>query len=228
MNANALSVFASENSHDEFLLSTGMPQEQIDTLDEDIKDYIVNDVKNNADLSSLEYVDADFTNTIAPRVNQVLSGIKFYVQAFRSGSTVYIYPTYEFTTDKRPRGYDSFSFQLGNALLPYSYGGQLWYKDYTMSDWAMGSTLTANTQGFNGAEYSGYQLGSPDWNMKMKGATSIHANIGSGSDKRIIMSYMHNPNRGSYSISFSAGGVGISYSSASTIYTNASTVVLSY
>lgn len=80
----------------------------------------------------------------------------------------------------------------------------------------------------NQAEYSATQLGSPDWPMKMKGCAYCHALVGTGSDKRIIMSYMHNPDANSYSISFSVGGLGITYSSSGTIYTNANTVILSY
>jgi hypothetical protein len=113
-------------------------------------------------------------------------------------------------------------------MVPYEYGGQLWYKDYTMSNWEVGGSMTANTQSSNGAEYSGTQLGSPDLSMKIKGCAFCHADVGSRSDKRIIMSYMYNPNRGNYSISFSAYGLGISYSSSSTVYTNASTVKLTY
>ena len=76
----------------------------------------------------------------------MLYGIEFYCDAFISGSTVHIYPTYEFTEDKRPGGEDSFSICMGDALVPYEYGGRLWYKDYTMSDWVADDDLVANKQ----------------------------------------------------------------------------------
>lgn len=215
-------------SDSEILQASGMPQAEIDSLDNDIKEFIINDLRKNANLSDLKYIDIDIYNTILPMVNDVFYDITFYVSAFKSGNVIYIYPTYEFTADHRPRGRDSFSFQLGNAMMPYNYGGQLWYKDYSMQNWAVAGSLTANNQGFNGAEYSGSQLGSPDWSMKFRGSTFVHAQVGSGTDKRIIMSYMHNPNRHSYSIAFSIGGVGITYNSSGTVYTNARTVILSY
>ncbi|BFH64176.1 hypothetical protein [Paenibacillus azoreducens] len=226
LNLGGVKASANEVSPDEFLIRAGMPQAQVDSLDHDIKLFMVNDMKNNADVSTLEYIES--SDMITSKVNQVFSEITFDASAFKSGDTIYIYPTYEFTADKKPAGNDSFSFQLGDAMKPYEYGGQVWYKDYTMSNWAVGGSMTANTQQFNGAEYSGSQLGSPDWSMKMKGAAYCHAKVGSGTDKRIIMSYMYNPNKYSYTISFTAGAIGITYNSSNTIYTNAKTAILSY
>ena len=92
-------------------------------------------------------------------VRKILTGIEFYASAFKNGSTIYVYPTYEFTEDKKPCGNDSFSFLLGEAIRPYEFGGTLWYKDSTMSDWAVSGNLVANNQQLNGASYSGSQLG---------------------------------------------------------------------
>lgn len=224
---NDVNITNKDNSFDIFLINTGMKQDQIEKLDPDIKEFIVNDMKN-AEQLDFKFIATATVNTINPMANQVLSGIQFTVPVFKSGSIVNIYPTYEFTTNKKPDGNDSFSFQLGNALLPYNYGGQIWGKDATTPTWQLAGTLTANTQGFNGAEFSGNQLGNPASPILIKGATYCHANEGSGSDKRIIMSYMYNPNNNNYSISFSAFGIGIAYSSPNTIYTAAKTIVLSF
>ena len=72
--------------------------------------------------------------------------IEFYASAFQIGSTIYIYPTYEFAENKKPCGNDSFSFLLGEAIRPYEFGGTLWYKDRTMSDWEVSGNLIANNQ----------------------------------------------------------------------------------
>ena len=215
---------------DIFLLETGMSQEQIDALDADIKEYIVADLKKNANVSDLTYVDSEMISTVSPRVSQSLTGIEFSCPAWYERDVIHLYPTYEFTTTKRPRGQDSFSFVLGDAMMPYNYGGKLWYKADYMEDWESTSndTLSANTQSMNGAEFSGSQLGTPDSKIYIKGCTNAQAYPGSGTDKRIIMSYMHNPNRSNYSISFSAMGLGISYTAPGTIYTAAKTVQLSY
>lgn len=97
-----------------------------------------------------------------------------------------------------------------------------------MTDWETVGNMTANNQNLSGAEYSGSQLGSPNYAMKFKGCATCHANVGGGTDTRIVMTYMHNPNNSNYSISFSKDGVGITYRAESTIYTNAATVVLDY
>lgn len=216
-------------SADDVLSQSGMSEEEIAALDSDIKEFIVNDLLSHSSAESLEYIEADDIDVPIPYVNQVLTNISFDVYAYKSGNTIYIYPTYEFTANKQPKGQDSFSIQMGDALIPYEYGGQIWYKDdETMSDWASVGSMVANTQSANGAEYSGNQLGSPGWSMKFKGCAYVHAQVGSGSSKQFIMSYMHNPNKASYSISFSAYGIGITYNSSSTIYTAATTAILKY
>ena len=230
----SLNASAAENnvelSTDDFLLLTGMTLTEVDAFDPDFKEYIVENLKQNEAAEDLEFIKTEDVPVAEPLVNQVLTGIKFYVSSWKSGSTIYIYPTYEFTTAKRPRGQDSFAFQLGDAMRPYTYGGKMWWKNNSGDSWqsSASDTMTANTQSMNGAEYSGSQLGSPTYSMYIKGAAYCYADAGTGTDKRIIMSYMHNPNQGNYSISFSAYGVGISYSSTNTIYTAASTVNLTY
>ena len=102
------------------------------------------------------------------------------------------------------------------------------YKDNTMNDWKVGGTLTANNQQLSGAEFSGSQLGTPDYAMKLKGVTYCHATAGNSSDKRIVMGYLYNPQKTGYSISFSYNGGGISYSPSGTAYTAYKTMNLSY
>lgn len=216
-------------SADDTLRSYGMPEERIEALDDDIKQFMINDlVSLESSSEPIEYVGCEEVEMPAMYVNQVLSGIKFDCDSFLAGNTVSIYPTYEFTTDKRPRGEDSFSVCIGDALVPYGYGGQVWYKDSTMSNWAVGGSMVANNQFSNGAEYSGAQLGTPGWAMKIKGCAYVHAQVGSGTSKQCILTYMHNPNKASYSLSVNYGGFGIVYHSSGTIYSAAQTYILEY
>ena len=179
--------------------------------------FIVDDLKSGG--KHFEYINSNIENQISILSSETLTGISFTASAFKNASTIYIYPTYEFTSNKQPRGKDSFSFQLGAAMRPYEYGGKLWYKDNTMNDWKVGGTLTANNQQLSGAEFSGSQLGTPDYAMKLKGVTYCHATAGNSSDKRIVMGYLYNPQKTGYSISFSYNGGGISYSPSGTAYT---------
>lgn len=205
-----------------------MPLEDVTALDNDIKTYIANDLRESSRLSDITYITLEENPTAAPSVNQALSGITFDALAFKNGDTVHIYPMYEFTTNIKPEGNDSFSVLFGDAFMPYEYGGQLWYKDDAMSNWEVGGTLVANGQGLNGAEFSGTQLGSPDWSMKLKGCTYAYAKTCSGTDKSIFILYMYNPHKHPYSIRFSYKGFGMQYNSANTVYTAAKTIILSY
>ncbi len=213
-------------SNKAYLLKTGMPQKEIEKLDDDVMQFIVDDLKSGG--KHFEYINSNIENQISILSSETLTGISFTASAFKNASTIYIYPTYEFTSNKQPRGKDSFSFQLGAAMRPYEYGGKLWYKDNTMNDWKVGGTLTANNQQLSGAEFSGSQLGTPDYAMKLKGVTYCHATAGNSSDKRIVMGYLYNPQKTGYSISFSYNGGGISYSPSGTAYTAYKTMNLSY
>lgn len=219
---------ADENlSADEYLLQTGMPQKEVLQLDDEFKQFIVNDMKN-AENQEFTYIKLDDEDMIMPRTNQVLENIEFDVYAYQSGTRIYIYPTYEFTAEVKPRGKDNFSFQVTDAMRVYEAGGQLWYMDFTSSKWELGGTLKPTIADSNGYQFSGNQLGTPDYSMKFKGCAYCHANVGDGDDKRIIMSYVYNPNRSALSVSFSVYGLGISYTSDKDVYSSAEVKVLTY
>lgn len=213
----------------QFLLNIGMKQEEIDKIDPDIREFIVQDLKQNIKSSDLKFIETKkvLLNEIESREN--LTGIDFYVSSFKSGDIIYIYPTYEFTTPKRPRGSDGFAVQLGDAINAFEYGGKVWNKVNDNDSWTSESyhNMVASTNLY-GAEYKGTQLGTPDFDIYIKGCSYIHARAGSGSDKRINMAYVHNPNRSNFSFSISAWGIGISYSPSNNIYDKTGLFTLDY
>lgn len=220
-----------EVSIEKYLLSTGMTEEEIAAMDPDFREYIALDLMENTSKNDrIEYLEVKEDSQSGIKSNQVLTGVSYSVSAYKSGSTIHIYPTYTFTSAKKPRGKDCFAYVLGDGVESYSYGGKLWWKETSNGTWVSdsNSSLTANQQGLNQAGYSGNQLGTPDYAIYFKGCTYCHANVGSGSDKRIVMSYMYNPNKASYTLGFNAGPIGISFSSPGTIYTSASTQYISW
>ena len=88
--------------------------------------------------------------------------------------------------------------------------------------------MSATAQDLESIEYSGSQLGTPDWSMKFKGCAYIHANKGSGSDKRIVLSYMYNPQGRDYTVTFNSKFLSISYTATATIYSKSETIRLDY
>lgn len=214
-------------SEDEFLLSTGMSKEAIENMDSDFKEYIVNSLKQNTVGESVEYIETEIVSTVQSRSTEVLTGITFTAQAWQSGGVIHIYPTYEFTTAKRPRGKDGFAFAFGDAIDSYEYGGQMWQKDINGTNWITAGSMTANHQGLIGAGYSGSQLGNASSNVYAKGCAYAKAKAGSGTSKKIVMQYMHNPNKYSFSIGLSYIA-SFGFNSQSTVYTAASTQYLTY
>ena len=114
------------SDYDAYLQETGMPENEIQKLDEHEKQFIVDDLKNGD--GKFEYMKIDVGKQAMNGREEDFEGIAFYASAFQIGSTIYIYPTYEFTENKKPCGNDSFSFLLGEAIRPYEFGGTLWYK----------------------------------------------------------------------------------------------------
>lgn len=208
-------VFANDAVYDEsdiYLLSTGMDEAAVSALDDDVKQFIVDDLKK-AETDGFIWLNIEPEDGILPcDGNDSLNGITFTVSAFKSGDSIHIYPAYEFTTAKQPKRQDNFSIAFGNAFEPYDYGGQLWvFDEQTMSDWAVSGSLTANSLTLSSAAYSGDQLGSADWPAKFKGCAYCHAAIGGGNDKTITLNYLHNPNDSNFTIWVNVPWLGISY-----------------
>ena len=222
-----LSVNA-EVSDNEFLGSTGMPQEKIEQMDPNIKDFIVNNLKQNMKTNHLNYVEVNDKTMIKPMRADLDTGVVLDAVAFRDGSVIRIYPTYEFVINKHPKGEDSFAIELGDAFQPYEYGGTLWVLDERLSTvWTVAHGLAPTNISISGAIYSGDQLGDLIYPMKLKGATYCYANIGSGTNKNIAMTYIYNPNKFAYSISV-GGSFGISIDIPNTVYNTTAIKTLSY
>lgn len=179
------------STYDAYLRETGMPESEIQKLDEHVKQFIVDDLKSGD--GKFEYMKINVEEQPVSEGVEEFEGIAFYASAFQNGSTIYVYPTYEFTANKKPCGNDSFSFLLGEAIRPYEFGGTLWYKNSKMNDWEISGNLVANNQQLNGASYSGSQLGTPGTAMKFMGTTYCHAMVGTGDDNRILMGYSYKP-----------------------------------
>lgn len=218
-------------TEDDFLRALGMDEEKIQSLDEDIKAFIVSDLKESEDWSDCKYLNGEFEEEVMMRATEVLTGIEFSVATFKVTGEVKVYPTYEFTDKKKPAGNDCFSVQLGNALEMMEGTGKMWYyDDISTNSWIEGGNMVTNALTLSSAEYSGSQLGTPDYPMKIKGCAVIRAQIGSGTDKRVALSYLYNPKNIAYSVSAPLlGGFGVSYSSTTgKIYSAAKIFELNY
>lgn len=87
-----------------------------------------------------------------------------------------------------------------------------------MSNWKISHNVVANSQGLYGAEYSGSQMGSPDYAMKFKGCMGCYAYLSESTDTRVSIEYLYNPNRLNYGLSVGNGYVSFSVSGSGTAY----------
>ncbi len=211
----------------EFLLGTGMRQEEVDAIDEDIRAYIVRDLRRNTN-GDVESIDVVLENTYQPYSIEILKGIKYSASAYKNGATIYIYPVYKFTTYKKPVGGDYFGVSLGSAFSASSFGGSTWYKTRHMTNMVLNKTeLVPPNFGESWAVYSGSALGDASEEILVKGCTSCKATKGEGSSKKVFMTYAYNPNK--YSCSYSISNIaGVSFTSPNKIYTSTGKATLSY
>lgn len=176
---------------EELLKLTGIPEEIIDYLDGDIKQFIVNDLKRSGDIENMCFLDNETDYKMLP-CNMEDNEINLFMVAFRYNDNVNTYCIYEFLQTMQLSGNDSFSIQFGDAFLPYEYGGMLWCISETgMDEWEEVGELAANNQSLVGAVYSGNQMGSSDSEMIYKGCVAVHSKEGSGVDNTILVQYIH-------------------------------------
>ncbi len=231
--AFAMGTNNSTLSENDFLLATGMTQEQIDRIDPDFREYIVESLKENATGEELQYITSQIEPTIQPLSvsNLTASDIAFTVEAWEAGGVVHIYPTYEFKKAMRPRGSDTFSFQLSDAVDVDKFGGKVWYKSPFNSEWDSTSsdTLSPTSVYLNGAEFAGKQLGTPDTAIYIKGCTYAQGIVGTNTTKKICMNYVYNPNKYNYAINFNINIFGFSISAPSgTVYSRGEVLRFEY
>jgi len=219
------------NDIDEVLVSAGTPIQVLNSMDSDIKEYIAECLSEEIERGDpIEYIPIYLGESAGNRSEQILTGISFSVAAYISNNVIHIFPTYEFTTPKKPVGADAFSYILGDAFQTFEYGGRTWYKVYASDPWTMDDAMVANQQGLNYACYSGNQLGTPSSNIYIKGCAYCKAYVGNGSDNRIVMQYLYNPGGGSWSLGISYRFLSISFSfnSDSTRYVGSATYYVTY
>lgn len=208
-----------EMTADQKLRVTGMPQDEIDTLDPDIKNYIASTLSPGA-----VYVESvNLQSSILPYASGDTSLATLSCPTFRksASSNVYeLYPTYESKSPIKPRGNDLFAFCVGDGMgiVPNSFGGLLWYKHDTLTqgNWQTDANihdLHASASSTQGYAVKGAQLGSPDVYMYMKGCCHFEATkYSSGATMLVSLKYVHDTTGlMTYSISLSIAGISIGF-----------------
>ncbi len=189
----SMAVAKGNESTKEYLENTGMPTQEIEALDYDVRQFIVddlrgsgkNDWKINTDILALTKTDAE--------QNRVVFYINVY--AFQKDSEHRIYAVYESSTEIMPTGNDKLFLCLGDSFVPYEYGGQIWYKKAGDGGWTEGGGLTANGQLSGGGTFVGRQLGDFRRKMLVKGCAYCYAHEGDGDDSRVTVDYTYHPPR---------------------------------
>lgn len=177
---------------DAILTAAGMPRQQADRLDRDVKAFIAETLEASGQLDQMTYISSRPLSA-APEGSGLLSEIEFQFTAFQAAGTFYLFPSYTFTETVRPSGDDCLTLTFGEAFQPYEYAGRVWYKEEPMRDWEAVNELTANLQDFAEASYTGSQLGKTSRDVQIKGCAAVCAAEAPGEDQTVAVTYTHNP-----------------------------------
>ena len=79
------------SDYDAYLQETGMPENEIQKLDEHVKQFIVDDLKSGD--GKFEYMKINAEEQMMNGSAEDFTGIEFYASAFKNGSAIYVYPT---------------------------------------------------------------------------------------------------------------------------------------
>ena len=85
LNMGICNVKADNNvvlSNKAYLLKTGMPQKEIEKLDDDVMQFIVDDLKSGG--KHFEYINSNIENQISILSSETLTGISFTASAFKN------------------------------------------------------------------------------------------------------------------------------------------------
>ena len=114
---------------------------------------------------------------------------------------------------------DVFGVRFPNPILHRTGVDVAYYRGQFRNMWMFGSNMLANAGGRQDTIYTSRQLTSPDYPLSIKSNTHSLANFGVGNEKRIALTYIHNPNKYEYSINIGAWGQGLTFTTPNTVYT---------
>ena len=96
------------SDYDAYLQETGMPENEIQKLDEHVKQFIVDDLKNGD--GKFEYMKIDVGKQAMNGREEDFEWIEFYASAFQIGSTIYIIRPMNLQRTKNPVETTAFRF----------------------------------------------------------------------------------------------------------------------
>lgn len=184
---------SASDSAKEYLAETGMPLQEIEILDSDIRQFIADDLRE----SEIESWKVDRDILALTKTSSQQHTVAFYINvfAFQGESEHRIYAVYESSTGIMPVGNDCLFLCPGDRFSPYEYGGRIWYKKTGEGNWMQGGGLTADCRTAEGGTFTGRQLGDFRQKMMVKGCVCCYAGEGTGEDNRVTVEYTHCPSK---------------------------------
>lgn len=209
---------------DAFFENASVPKEKINELDDELKKFIINNSGGN-----IEYVEVIKEEVVVPYANGYTiseDDLSLSVVVFKNGNQLDIYPVYEWLTPTKPKGKDYFGYAASNSYsaVPNERSNGIWYKLEASDSWENGGSATYTGSSLYGYEHSGSSLGSPDFELYIKGCFYYKVDIESSNPvKKIAMSYVHDKSwfsSVSYGVSYGPASISVTPSSSNVGYQN--------
>mgnify|MGYP000846442515 FL=1 len=169
----------------EFLAHTGVPDEDINSLEHSVIKYIAEDLKAKAGSGNLSFLTEGEDFILSSQENGRFNS-KIY--AFKNGDEIYAYTVFEIKNIKKT-ALNTISIGFGGHFWPDEYGGLLWMKSgKNESRMQEVNKLTANQLTLSSGSFSGSQLKLRRGKIYV-GCIYTHMTYGDDSDNRVFVQH---------------------------------------
>lgn len=214
---------------DNLLREANTPESEIEAMEDELKMLIYEKTLSQGDV---EYITVEKESSAGSMARSGYaipeSELKLSVSAFKvSGAEqVDIYPSYEWLVPVQPKGKDWFGYSTHSSYscVAGERSNLIWYKLDADDNWTSGGAATYTGSSLTGYQHSGSSLGTPDFDIYLKGNFYYKVDINSSSPvKKITIGYVHDTSWGSsvsYTVGFGPFSINVTPNSNSVGYLN--------
>lgn len=214
---------------DALLRAANTPETEIDAMSDELKLMIY---ENTLSQTKAEYIpvirEEAAGNMERSQYTISKSALKLSVSAFKvSGAEqVDVYPSYEWLIPVQPKGKDWLGYSTHDSYSCVSgkRSNLIWSKMESDDNWVKSHAADYTGSSMTGYQHYGSSLGTPDFELYLKGNFYYRVDIDSSSPvKKITLAYVHDTSSGSnpsYSVGYGPFSISITSNSSNVGYQN--------
>lgn len=229
VSANEVSEITIEEI-DALLREANTPESEIEAMEDELKRMIYENTLSQGEVEYVAVEKEEVAENMARSINGYAiseSDLRLSVTAFKvSGAEqVEIYPSYEWLVPVKPKGKDYFGYSTHScySAVAGARSNLIWYKLDEDDAWTSSGSATYTGSSLTGYEHQGSSLGTPDFEIYIKGNFYYKVDIDSTPVKKITLGYVHDTSWGgsySYTVGYGPFTINVAPSSSNVGYLN--------